>query len=60
MPTKTMNHSEYQKKVKKMSREALLYVIQDAQKAARCANGNEGYYMDEIHYCSMELKRRGM
>lgn len=65
MPTKTMNHSEYQKKVKKMSREALLYVIQDAQKAARCARtlpdgGNEGYYLDEIHYCSMELKRRGM
>ena len=59
---KVMNHSEYQRKLKKYSIEALKYIIQDCQKAiaANPENSNNSYYSDEICYCGMELRRRGI
>lgn len=62
MKDKVMNHTEYPKKCKKMSIEALKYTIQDCQKAieANPENPNNGYYQDEISYCGMELRRRGI
>lgn len=55
-----MNHTEYQKKVKKLSEESLRFIIQDCREAidALPNNPKNGYYMDEIHYCSMELAYR--
>lgn len=60
MTTKVMNHSEYQKKVKKMSVVELRHVINDCRAVLQAwpQHPNEGYYLDEIHYCSMELARR--
>jgi hypothetical protein len=57
-----INHAEYSKKVKTMSIEALIYTIQDCRATLKAnPDGHKaGYYMDEIHYCTMELnKRRG-
>jgi len=55
-----INHSEYIKKTKKMSEHSLRYVIQDCQAAIKAYPENPkcGYYMDEIHYCAMELRTR--
>jgi len=55
-----MDHSAYQKKVRKMSEDTLRYVIQDCRNAleAMPENPKAGNYMDEIHYCAAELKRR--
>lgn len=57
---KTMEHSKYIAKTKKMDEDSLKYVIKDCQNAidAMPDNPNAGYYADEIHYCCMELKRR--
>jgi hypothetical protein len=59
-----MNHAEYQKRVRKMTADELRFVRADAYAAAEAArtlpDGNEVYYMDEVSYCSMELRRRGM
>lgn len=57
---KVINHTEYQKKCKKMSIEALKYTIQDCKKTieANPDNPNNGYYQDEISYCGMELRKR--
>lgn len=59
---KTMHHSEYIAQTKKMSVSNLQYVIDDCKQAiaANPDNPNCGYYWDEIHYCSMELRRRGL
>jgi hypothetical protein len=48
------------KKVKTMSVEELRYVIKDCNEAMQSlpCNINNGYYADEVHYCSMELVRR--
>ena len=57
---KRMNHAEYQKRCRAMNREQLEWIIVDA-KAAIIANPNgenAGYYMDEIHYATAELKKR--
>lgn len=55
-----MNHSEYMKKVKRLSIEELKFIIMDCREAIKCLpdNPKNGYYMDEIHYCNMELIRR--
>lgn len=57
---KTMNHAEYQAKTQTMTVCQLLYTIKDCTETLRvwfdCPNA--GYYMDEIHYCRMELNRR--
>ena len=57
---KTMNHSEYQADCKNRSETSLRHVIEDCKQAiaAMPDNPNAGYYADEIHYCSMELRRR--
>jgi hypothetical protein len=59
---KVMNHTEYPKKCKKMSVEALKYTIADCKKAieANAENPNCSYYQDEILYCGMELRKRGL
>jgi len=55
-----MNHSEYQKKVKKMTVAELMYLAKDAREAAEAypEGINAGYYTDEMHYAAMELRRR--
>jgi hypothetical protein len=60
MPTKTMDHNKYQKRVRKMSTEQLRYTIQDCQETLKAWPDceNHGYYTDEIHYCSAELRNR--
>jgi hypothetical protein len=55
-----MNHTVYMQKVKKLSEESLRYIIKDCREAmsAMPNNPKNGYYADEIHYCSMELTSR--
>ena len=59
---KKMNHGEYQAALKNKSWAELEYIIKDARETieANPEGENAGYYMDEIHYASMELKRRGV
>lgn len=58
---KVMNHTDYMKRTRSMDIETLRYIIKDAREAIQAMpNGvNAGYYMDEVHYCYMELRRRG-
>jgi hypothetical protein len=55
-----INHTEYMKKVKTMTEESLQYIITDAKEAIEAMpfGSKAGYYMDEIHYCVMEMNRR--
>ena len=55
-----INHATYQAKVKTMSVEALRFTIADARAAivAMPDGPKAGYYIDEIHYCAMELRAR--
>ena len=56
-----MDHTAYIKKTRKMDKLELLFVIDDCRQvieAQQDFNLNVGYYTDEIHYCTMELKRR--
>ena len=57
---KTMNHAEYQNKTRTMTTNQLLFTIKDCLETLKawfdCPN--HGYYMDEVHYCRMELNRR--
>jgi len=57
-------HTEYMAKVKTMSVDSLKYVQADALAAAKAGeeigNPKTGQYWDEYHYCSMELKARGV
>lgn len=57
-------HTEYLAKVKTMTTESLKHVQQDAHAAAIAGesidNPKTGQYWDEYHYCSMELKARGI
>lgn len=57
---KTMNHGEYMKSLKEKSVVELLYIRRDAHNVAKAypTGENAGYYWDEVHYCSMELRRR--
>ena len=57
---KYMNHTEYPKLLKKKSKEVLRYIIKDCNEALEALpeGENSHYYMDEICYCDMELKRR--
>lgn len=59
---KKMDHNAYPKSLKKKSVGELLYTIQDCKECLRVnpENPNNGYYQDEISYCGMELKRRGV
>jgi len=55
-----INHTEYMKKVKKLTEESLQYIITDAKEAIQAMpfGAKAGYYMDEICYCRMEINRR--
>lgn len=55
-----IDHAAYMEKVKTMTETQLLYTIQDCRATLDIWPDapKAGYYMDEIHYCSMELARR--
>lgn len=55
-----LNHTEYMKKVKTLSNDSLLFIIKDANEAmaAMPDNPKNGWYADEVNYCSMEISRR--
>jgi hypothetical protein len=57
---KVMQHNEYMKKVKILTDAQLRYIIEDCREAIKAfpEGINVGYYMDEIHYCYMELRKR--
>ena len=57
-----LNHTEYRKIVKRKTYESLVYTIKDAREAmnAMPEGPKAGFYMDEIHYCAAELRRRGL
>jgi len=59
---KVMDHGKYQKRLKGLDVDALLFIIQDAREAVanNPDNLNNGYYADEICYASQELRRRGI
>lgn len=62
MSQKIMNHGEYQKSLKNKSFAELMFIVKDAREAAHNAQQmgcpNEGYYLDEIHYASAEMRKR--
>jgi hypothetical protein len=61
MPKKVMNHGEYQASLKHKTLAELEYIKKDAAQAALNQRGwgeNEGYYLDEVHYTSAEIRRR--
>jgi hypothetical protein len=55
-----INHSEYSQKVKTLTTESLRYIIKDCQQAMKAMPNNpkNGYYADEICYCTSELYAR--
>jgi hypothetical protein len=57
-----INHEAYQKKIQKWTPEALWFTIRDANDSLKAIpEGHKaGYYADEVHYCAMELRRRGL
>ncbi len=57
---KTMNHGEYQRKLRSKEESELRFIIKDAAAAiaAQPLNPNNSYYQDEINYCAMELYKR--
>lgn len=57
---KTMNHTEYQKKLKTKTSADLEFAIKDCLEAIKAMpeGENVGYYTDEVHYCRAELNRR--
>jgi hypothetical protein len=57
---KVMNHGEYQSKARTMTSAQLLHTIKDCLETLKAWPDceNHGYYLDEIHYCRMELNRR--
>ncbi len=60
--TKKMDHAAYQARCRARTVAELRYIAKDAAEAARALpNGqNAGYYLDEVSYCGMELRRRGL
>ena len=60
--SKTMNHAEYKAACRQNTSAGLRAIIADCFATLRAwgpDHPNEGYYLDEISYCGMELKRRG-
>ena len=57
---KTMNHAEYQRRLKNKSILELEYILQDANETLKANpyGENAGFYADEIHYAAAELRRR--
>lgn len=58
---KTMDHAEYQRKLRSKTEAELRFIIRDASAAERAnpQGCNAGYYADEVSYAAMELARRG-
>ena len=58
---KQMDHAAYQRRLKTKTEAELRYIMQDASEAAKAMpdGGNAGYYLDEVSYAAMELRRRG-
>jgi len=55
-------HNDTIKKLKRVSLESLLFIRQDAYTAFKVGDGwnpKAGQYLDEYHYCNMELRARG-
>ena len=55
-----IDHNAYPKSLKSKSAAELSWTIRDCREALKAYpdNPKAGYYMDEIHYCGMELQRR--
>ena len=62
MQTKFMNHAKYQQKLRTLDVSGLRFIVKDASEAASANpnNPNVGYYLDEVSYAGMELRRRGV
>jgi len=59
---KSMNHAAYQKSLRTKTVDSLRFIAKDAHAAmlAHPHGENAGYYADEVHYATMELRRRGL
>ena len=57
---KKMDHTAYPAKLKSKSFDELAFIIKDARETneANPQGINAGYYADEIHYASAEIRRR--
>jgi hypothetical protein len=57
---KTMNHTEYPRRLRSKTEAELRFIIKDATEAqqANPSNPNSGYYADEVLYAAAELRRR--
>jgi len=60
LTTNNIDHTAYPKMLKSKTSAQLRYTIQDCREAlaAMPDNAKAGYYLDEICYCSQELKKR--
>lgn len=58
--TKIMDHTAYQRRLRRLPDESLRYIMADAHETLQLQpdSPNAGYYQDEINYCGMELARR--
>jgi hypothetical protein len=58
---KVMDHTKYVKALKTKTVQELRFIIKDCAECLACNpdNPNNGFYLDEVSYASMELKRRG-
>lgn len=57
---KHFDHSEYPKRIRRLTDDCLRYILKDAGDAIRAMpdGANASYYADEICAASMELKAR--
>ena len=57
---KQMHHIEYPKSLRSKPTASLYFIMKDAREAAEAnpMGENAGYYLDEVHYAAMEIKRR--
>lgn len=57
---KHIDHVEYPKRLRRKTVEELRFIISDCRETIRVnpQGENVGYYLDEIAYCSQELRRR--
>jgi len=55
---KNIDHTNYPKTLKKKSTYAICVTDCEKTLAVWRDHPNGGYYLDEIHYCLAELKRR--
>ena len=55
-----IDHVEYPKRLRSKSEDELRYIVKDAAEAAEAMPDapQTGYWLDEVNYALMELKRR--